>query len=108
MDVHIQGLGLLINLVEYSSRNRHCLVELEVNLSGLPETEKDVKVDEEKEVKKEEDGMEEKKEKRLETLSALAALVQVCLELVDSLAHIVCLLHHYSSPGGSSIQESLY
>lgn len=24
-----QGLGLLINLVEYSSRNRHCLVDME-------------------------------------------------------------------------------
>ncbi|XP_053365682.1 wings apart-like protein homolog [Clarias gariepinus] len=79
-DIRVLGLGLLINLVEYSSRNRHCLVELKVNLSGLPETEKDVKVDEEKEVKKEEDGMEEKKEKRLETLSALAALVQLFLE----------------------------
>lgn len=24
-----QGLGLLINLVEYSARNRHCLVDME-------------------------------------------------------------------------------
>uniref|UniRef100_A0A8C6LSZ3 WAPL cohesin release factor a n=1 Tax=Nothobranchius furzeri TaxID=105023 RepID=A0A8C6LSZ3_NOTFU len=28
-DVRVLGLGLLINLVEYSSRNRHCLVEME-------------------------------------------------------------------------------
>lgn len=27
-----QGLGLLINLVEYSSRNRHCLVDMEYNV----------------------------------------------------------------------------
>lgn len=27
----LQGLGLLINLVEYSARNRHCLVEMEVD-----------------------------------------------------------------------------
>ncbi|XP_078128904.1 wings apart-like protein homolog [Sander vitreus] len=28
-DVRVLGLGLLINLVEYSSRNRHCLVDME-------------------------------------------------------------------------------
>lgn len=27
-----QGLGLLINLVEYSSRNRHCLVDMEYSI----------------------------------------------------------------------------
>lgn len=27
-----QGLGLLINLVEYSSRNRHCLVDMEYHV----------------------------------------------------------------------------
>lgn len=26
----IQGLGLLINLVEYSARNRYCLMEMEM------------------------------------------------------------------------------
>ncbi|XP_037535627.1 wings apart-like protein homolog [Nematolebias whitei] len=31
-DVRVLGLGLLINLVEYSSRNRHCLVEMEYNV----------------------------------------------------------------------------
>ncbi|XP_034040403.1 wings apart-like protein homolog [Thalassophryne amazonica] len=31
-DVRVLGLGLLINLVEYSARNRHCLVELEYNV----------------------------------------------------------------------------
>uniref|UniRef100_A0AAR2J277 Wings apart-like protein homolog n=1 Tax=Pygocentrus nattereri TaxID=42514 RepID=A0AAR2J277_PYGNA len=34
-DVRVLGLGLLINLVEYSSRNRHCLVEMEVDTSCL-------------------------------------------------------------------------
>lgn len=29
-----QGLGLLINLVEYSARNRHCLVEMELESSA--------------------------------------------------------------------------
>lgn len=29
-----QGLGLLINLVEYSSRNRHCLVDMEYILDN--------------------------------------------------------------------------
>lgn len=29
-----QGLGLLINLVEYSSRNRHCLVDMEYCLDS--------------------------------------------------------------------------
>lgn len=28
-----QGLGLLINLVEYSARNRHCLVNMETSCS---------------------------------------------------------------------------
>ena len=28
-----QGLGLLINLVEYSSRNRHCLVDMDYVIS---------------------------------------------------------------------------
>uniref|UniRef100_A0AAX7TDI3 WAPL domain-containing protein n=1 Tax=Astatotilapia calliptera TaxID=8154 RepID=A0AAX7TDI3_ASTCA len=28
-DVRVLGLGLLINLVEYSSRNRHCLVDMD-------------------------------------------------------------------------------
>uniref|UniRef100_A0A673LV13 Wings apart-like protein homolog n=1 Tax=Sinocyclocheilus rhinocerous TaxID=307959 RepID=A0A673LV13_9TELE len=32
-DIRVLGLGLLINLVEYSARNRHCLVEMEVDLS---------------------------------------------------------------------------
>uniref|UniRef100_A0A4W4H9N2 Wings apart-like protein homolog n=1 Tax=Electrophorus electricus TaxID=8005 RepID=A0A4W4H9N2_ELEEL len=29
-DIRVLGLGLLINLVEYSARNRHCLVEMEM------------------------------------------------------------------------------
>lgn len=31
-DIRVLGLGLLINLVEYSSRNRHCLVDMEYNV----------------------------------------------------------------------------
>lgn len=30
MCVRAQGLGLLINLVEYSARNRYCLMEMEM------------------------------------------------------------------------------
>ncbi|XP_051275758.1 wings apart-like protein homolog [Dicentrarchus labrax] len=33
-DVRVLGLGLLINLVEYSSRNRHCLVDMEYFLDN--------------------------------------------------------------------------
>ncbi|KAB5561915.1 hypothetical protein PHYPO_G00011980 [Pangasianodon hypophthalmus] len=82
-DIRVLGLGLLINLVEYSSRNRHCLVELEVDSSCLPETEKDGRMEGEKEEQKVDKGMEDKKEKRLdtkETSSALTALVQLFLE----------------------------
>ncbi|CAL8298998.1 unnamed protein product [Merluccius merluccius] len=32
-DVRVLGLGLLINLVEYSSRNRHCLVDMDYAIS---------------------------------------------------------------------------
>ncbi|XP_076833743.1 wings apart-like protein homolog [Brachyhypopomus gauderio] len=38
-DIRVLGLGLLINLVEYSSRNRHCLVEMKVDRSWLMEAE---------------------------------------------------------------------
>uniref|UniRef100_A0A8C1Z8N2 Wings apart-like protein homolog n=1 Tax=Cyprinus carpio TaxID=7962 RepID=A0A8C1Z8N2_CYPCA len=57
-DIRVLGLGLLINLAEYSARNRHCLVEMEVDLSYLMETEVDVKT----------------------SANALAALVQLFLE----------------------------
>uniref|UniRef100_A0AAY4AZ14 Wings apart-like protein homolog n=1 Tax=Denticeps clupeoides TaxID=299321 RepID=A0AAY4AZ14_9TELE len=30
-DIRVLGLGLLINLVEYSARNRHCLVDMQLN-----------------------------------------------------------------------------
>nr|XP_023686672.1 wings apart-like protein homolog [Paramormyrops kingsleyae] len=33
-DIRVLGLGLLINLVEYSARNRHCLVEMELESSA--------------------------------------------------------------------------
>ncbi|KAK3562615.1 hypothetical protein QTP86_002520 [Hemibagrus guttatus] len=66
-DIRVLGLGLLINLVEYSSRNRHCLVELEVDSSCLLEAEKDGRTEVEK-------GLEAK------TSGALSALVQLFLE----------------------------
>ncbi|CAM4708225.1 unnamed protein product [Leuciscus chuanchicus] len=34
-DIRVLGLGLLINLVEYSARNRHCLVELQMEGSDV-------------------------------------------------------------------------
>ncbi|KAL4640970.1 wings apart-like protein-like [Arapaima gigas] len=37
-DVRVLGLGLLINLVEYSARNRHCLVEMEVDAETFSST----------------------------------------------------------------------
>lgn len=85
----IQGLGLLINLVEYSSRNRHCLVEMEVDTSCLVGPEKDVK-------KETEDGVEgenkkegeENKLSTLESLNALVALVEVCLDQYLTVASI--------------------
>uniref|UniRef100_A0A8C1WDH4 Wings apart-like protein homolog n=1 Tax=Cyprinus carpio TaxID=7962 RepID=A0A8C1WDH4_CYPCA len=52
-DIRVLGLGLLINLVEYSARNRHSLVEMELDLSYMIE---------------------------MESPNALAALVQLFLE----------------------------
>uniref|UniRef100_A0A671LBQ1 Wings apart-like protein homolog n=1 Tax=Sinocyclocheilus anshuiensis TaxID=1608454 RepID=A0A671LBQ1_9TELE len=40
-DIRVLGLGLLINLVEYSARNRHCLVEMEIDLKNKTEGEKE-------------------------------------------------------------------
>uniref|UniRef100_A0A6Q2XP78 Wings apart-like protein homolog n=1 Tax=Esox lucius TaxID=8010 RepID=A0A6Q2XP78_ESOLU len=64
-DIRVLGLGLLINLVEYSARNRHCLVEMEMD-GGAPFT--TVLVADEEELKT--DG----------SLSAIAALVQLFLQ----------------------------
>uniref|UniRef100_A0A8C1LQG7 Wings apart-like protein homolog n=1 Tax=Cyprinus carpio TaxID=7962 RepID=A0A8C1LQG7_CYPCA len=83
-DIRVLGLGLLINLAEYSARNRHCLVEMEVDLSYLMETEVDVKTageeksrtDEQKEDKRE----GEKRPMTAKSANALAALVQLFLE----------------------------
>lgn len=72
----MQGLGLLINLVEYSSRNRHCLVELKVDSGCLPETVKDGRMEGEMEKQNENKSLDTK-----ETSSALSALVQVCLQV---------------------------
>uniref|UniRef100_A0A672P1K5 Wings apart-like protein homolog n=1 Tax=Sinocyclocheilus grahami TaxID=75366 RepID=A0A672P1K5_SINGR len=62
-DIRVLGLGLLINLAEYSARNRHCLVEMEMDFSYLMEV--DVKTEGEEETK---------------LSNALAALVQLFLE----------------------------
>lgn len=78
-----QGLGLLINLVEYSSRNRHFLVEIEVDISYLKDaeaevkTENDVKTEGEKEKTKECEEGEGEKETSTKTTNGLVALVKV-------------------------------
>ncbi|XP_026141889.1 wings apart-like protein homolog [Carassius auratus] len=83
-DIRVLGLGLLINLAEYSARNRHCLVEMEVDLSYLMEMEVDVKtegVEESKMDKQKEDKREgEKGPMTAKSSNALAALVQLFLE----------------------------
>ncbi|XP_077095750.1 wings apart-like protein homolog isoform X3 [Siphateles boraxobius] len=86
-DIRVLGLGLLINLVEYSARNRHCLVEMELDLSYQMETgvhvktENDVKTEGEEESKTEDDKTEgEKGSTTLKSSNALAALVQLFLE----------------------------
>ncbi|XP_059376376.1 wings apart-like protein homolog [Carassius carassius] len=83
-DIRVLGLGLLINLAEYSARNRHCLVEMEVDLSYLMETEVDVKtegVEESRMDKQKEDKSEgEKGLMTAKSSNALAALVQLFLE----------------------------
>lgn len=60
--VILQGLGLLINLVEYSARNRYCLVEMAMD-GGAPFN--SVLVADKEELKTE------------GSLTAIAALVQV-------------------------------
>ncbi|XP_072546032.1 wings apart-like protein homolog [Salminus brasiliensis] len=87
-DIRVLGLGLLINLVEYSSRNRYCLVEMEVDTSCLMEPEKDVKKETEdgtveeafEKVQEGEGREEEKKLSAQESANALPALVQLFLE----------------------------
>ncbi|XP_053731630.1 wings apart-like protein homolog isoform X2 [Synchiropus splendidus] len=84
-DVRVLGLGLLINLVEYSSRNRHCLVDLEYKVDNtcledslLPPA--DPKASEsvsQCDAEPEGDGTEKLKE---EASGALAALVKLFLE----------------------------
>uniref|UniRef100_A0A8C1W7G5 Wings apart-like protein homolog n=1 Tax=Cyprinus carpio TaxID=7962 RepID=A0A8C1W7G5_CYPCA len=64
-DIRVLGLGLLINLAEYSARNRHCLVEMEKS-----------RTDEQKEDKRE----GEKGPMTAKSANALAALVQLFLE----------------------------
>ncbi|KAK9959836.1 hypothetical protein ABG768_009937 [Culter alburnus] len=86
-DIRVLGLGLLINLVEYSARNRHYLVEMELDLSYMMETEvhvkteNDVKTEGEEESKTVDDKTEGKKgPTTLKSSNALAALVQLFLE----------------------------
>ncbi|XP_052010114.1 wings apart-like protein homolog isoform X2 [Xyrauchen texanus] len=91
-DIRVLGLGLLINLVEYSARNRHGLVEMEVDVSylmdtqGNTRTENDVKSEGEEgktaeEQKEDKTGEEVKKEPTTQKSSnALVALVKFFLE----------------------------
>ncbi|XP_067311542.1 wings apart-like protein homolog [Pseudorasbora parva] len=86
-DIRVLGLGLLINLVEYSARNRHCLEEMKLDLSYMMvagvhvKTENDVKTEGEEESKTEGDKTEgEKGPTALKSSNALAALVQLFLE----------------------------
>lgn len=89
-----QGLGLLINLVEYSARNRHCLVEMEVDMSYLNDTTVSVKTENDVQMKGEEEtNTEEQKEGEGEKgtttqklmFNALVALVQVCFRFLHSI-----------------------
>ncbi|XP_052001970.1 wings apart-like protein homolog isoform X2 [Xyrauchen texanus] len=85
-DIRVLGLGLLINLVEYSARNRHCLVEMEVDVSYLMEMQNDVKMEGEEGKKTEEQkedktvGEDEKEPTTQKSSNALAVLVQLFLE----------------------------
>lgn len=88
-DIRVLGLGLLINLVEYSARNRHYLVEMEVDMSYLHDTEVSVKTENDVQIKGEEKTKtEEQKEGEGEKgsttqksmFNALVALVQLFLE----------------------------
>ncbi|XP_055028423.2 wings apart-like protein homolog isoform X2 [Misgurnus anguillicaudatus] len=86
-DIRVLGLGLLINLVEYSARNRHYLVEMEVDMSYLNDTEVSVKTENDVQMKGEEETKtEEQKEGEKGTttqksmFNALVALVQLFLE----------------------------
>ncbi len=90
-----QGLGLLINLVEYSARNRHYLVDMEFDLSYLMvmevdvKTENDVKREVEEESKTDEQNEDktegEKGPTTAKSSNALAALVQVIVVFVFGL-----------------------
>ncbi|KAK3529375.1 hypothetical protein QTP70_029486 [Hemibagrus guttatus] len=64
-DIRVLGLGLLINLVEYSARNRHCLVEMEMDGGELLDS---ICVSDKEELNTE------------GSLSAIAALVKLFLQ----------------------------
>ncbi|KAK2824468.1 hypothetical protein Q5P01_021643 [Channa striata] len=84
-DVRVLGLGLLINLVEYSSRNRHSLVDMEYNVDDTcledsltqpaDPTETVVETALPSTAETQEDGADKHK-----TSGALAALVKLFLE----------------------------
>uniref|UniRef100_A0AAY4AV45 Wings apart-like protein homolog n=1 Tax=Denticeps clupeoides TaxID=299321 RepID=A0AAY4AV45_9TELE len=75
-DIRVLGLGLLINLVEYSARNRHCLVDMQLNtaLASVEENQKD------NEAAKAPEGEETVKTEGPTSSGALAAIVQLFLE----------------------------
>ncbi|XP_061767613.1 wings apart-like protein homolog isoform X1 [Nerophis ophidion] len=75
-DIRVLGLGLLINLVEYSSRNRHCLVDMEYNFDDFClEDSLTLPADTAVSIETQEDGAEKPK-----ASGALAALVKLFLE----------------------------
>ncbi|XP_057703647.1 wings apart-like protein homolog [Corythoichthys intestinalis] len=86
-DVRVLGLGLLINLVEYSSRNRHYLVDMEYNIDDfcledsltLPAepTQTDALAES---AQSNAPGMEEDGAEKPKACGALAALVKLFLE----------------------------
>ncbi|XP_063075286.1 wings apart-like protein homolog isoform X2 [Engraulis encrasicolus] len=65
-DIRVLGLGLLINLVEYSARNRHCLVEMQMD-GHAPFTSVCI-------------GEQEDLSSEAPPISAIAALVQLFLQ----------------------------
>nr|XP_057913964.1 wings apart-like protein homolog [Doryrhamphus excisus] len=80
-DIRVLGLGLLINLVEYSSRNRHCLVDMEYDIDdfcledSLMQAADQTQTDTMATAETQEDGAEKPK-----ASGALAALVKLFLE----------------------------
>lgn len=72
----VQGLGLLINLVEYSARNRYCLMEMEME-GGQGPCDSTVLL-----------SPQHQEITSTGPLSAIAALVQVCKHWACESVHV--------------------